>query len=427
MIMEVVTDFVESAIWVYFQTAFHGSSQQGVRKMGSIAAITFGLTANILLADHFVLYSPYTTVIDFALLILYSAYCVKGKWYWKLFTIIVYNLCLFCINFFCLAIFHNAFLIPTEMLIQPGSEWRLAILLTTKLLLILFVFLMLWIRRGFKIEIGNNLTIILIPLFLMVIVSMLESGFQRYYELTNDVTGLILLLATISILMMISLYLLKGSLQEREQRLQNQMLQSQLKVQEQAYTEIYRNVRSVRKIQHDMKHRLVVAEQLIHQGDIENGEAYLKGFLQELDSVETFSVEESIWRTILSIKKQKAEEKNIRCQIDIQEQGLKKIQPVDLCVLLGNLLDNAIEAEVTLEADREIHVILREAYGLIFIRVDNRIGKSIPETGNKAFSSKSNPMLHGFGVPCINTLVDQYEGRIEIQKEKDMYSVRIWI
>lgn len=427
MIFEAAAGLIESAMWVFFQTCFHTSVLSPKKKMISAGIVTAGLTANIWLSDRYTMYSPYTIIIDVGLLFLYSLICLKGNWYWKLFTIIAYNISLFCCNFLCMAVFGICFHTPAEVLVSPGTGWRLGFLVATKLTLAVTIGVMLWLRRGINMKKNWSIVIILLPVLAVAVIFLLMSVFMEYYALTGDVTRMAVLMALLAALLLISFYLLKGSLQEREQRLQNQILQQQIAIQEQTYTQICENVRNVRKIQHDIKHRLVVAEQYLYQGDVKSGEEYLKGYLEELDQTDGISLEDSAWKTMISMKRKKAEERNIQCQITVQEQGLRKFQPVDFCVLLGNILDNAIEAEERICGERMIRLTIREEFGMILIRAENRTEDPKAETERLFHSSKDNAQLHGFGIPCIRGLVKKYGGSMKLDSQNGWFCMELWI
>lgn len=94
-----------------------------------------------------------------------------------------------------------------------------------------------------------------------------------------------------------------------------------------------------------------------------------------------------------------------------------------MCILLGNLLDNAIEAEEKLEGMREINLCIREEK-MIYIKIKNRIGPD--EVGNTTRTTKENEEFHGFGLQSVNEIVDKYNGIIQIEKCSNYFEVEIF-
>ena len=104
------------------------------------------------------------------------------------------------------------------------------------------------------------------------------------------------------------------------------------------------------------------------------------------------------------------------------------ISEIDLCIIIGNLLDNATEACVKLpdEADRLIRIYIDILKEQLYISVTNAVGGSIRKSGNVYLSSKEKEG-HGFGLMRVDKITDKYGGFINRQSEEGVFATEIML
>jgi len=104
------------------------------------------------------------------------------------------------------------------------------------------------------------------------------------------------------------------------------------------------------------------------------------------------------------------------------------ISEIDLCIIIGNLLDNATEACVKLpdEADRFIRIYIDILKEQLYISVTNAVGGSIRKSGNVYLSSKEKEG-HGFGLMRVDKITDKYGGFINRQSEEGVFATEIML
>ncbi|MES8989573.1 ATP-binding protein, partial [Oliverpabstia intestinalis] len=99
----------------------------------------------------------------------------------------------------------------------------------------------------------------------------------------------------------------------------------------------------------------------------------------------------------------------------------------DLCVILGNLLDNAIEAAENSE-NKEIDVRIVYVKNKLKITVKNYYtGKIKKDTGGNFISTKSDTKNHGIGLQSVTRIVDAYGGVMEVRTDHSVFQVDIII
>lgn len=246
------------------------------------------------------------------------------------------------------------------------------------------------------------------------IISFVMKIFSFVYDERKEISSVIILMSLVVVLIFLCFYFLFESTKAWDQKLQNEALKNQISMQNEIYEKQIENIREVGRSQHDIKHKLIIVEQLLGKGDYQEAQKYTHNFLKDLEKVEKIDCKSEVWKTLLFMKQNRAQENGIHCLFDIKEHGLAKINIIDLCILLGNLMDNAIEAQEDAEGEREIYFKLREK-DLIYIRVKNRNYKKINLVTGKLLTTKLNTELHGFGIEIIKEIVNKYGASCIIQ------------
>lgn len=103
-----------------------------------------------------------------------------------------------------------------------------------------------------------------------------------------------------------------------------------------------------------------------------------------------------------------------------------KISEIDLCTVIGNLLDNAMEACLKQEQDSErfVRVYIGILKKQLYISVQNSSGQQIKKSG-KTYISTKNSESHGFGLKRIDRIVAKYDGYINRQNEEGIFATEV--
>ena len=119
---------------------------------------------------------------------------------------------------------------------------------------------------------------------------------------------------------------------------------------------------------------------------------------------------------ILFYKRAMAEEKKIPVVYDIQIPAGLKIDGTDCCVLLGNALDNAIEANEKIEdiTDRYIECLILYQKNSLLCKITNPTKEPVEIKNNKILTTKENKKDHGIGLGNIKMVVEKYNGTLNL-------------
>lgn len=116
---------------------------------------------------------------------------------------------------------------------------------------------------------------------------------------------------------------------------------------------------------------------------------------------------------LISSKMALAEQEQIKTRVNIEYPRNTNIRSVDLTTILGNLLDNALEASKTAPAHlRFLNLTIRRINAMLIIKVENGYGDAPIENGGKLETSKADKSSHGWGLKSVQTAADRYDGTI---------------
>ena len=101
----------------------------------------------------------------------------------------------------------------------------------------------------------------------------------------------------------------------------------------------------------------------------------------------------------------------------------------DLYVLLGNTIDNAIEAVQRLSdpARRAITLQVQGRAGLVLITCDNPFEGSLRMRGGLPMTSKADALRHGFGLRSMRLIAEKYDGVLSVSTDDGVFTVQISI
>lgn len=184
--------------------------------------------------------------------------------------------------------------------------------------------------------------------------------------------------------------------------------------------------------QHDLRHRVAAAEELLSAGTFsENQMQHIRGLLINRQEALTFLTGNMAVDAILKAKY--AVMDNVGITFEFVEYPLEPlpIPEQDFCMLLGNLLDNAIEGVMRLPASapsRQIRLAFSKVWDMLFITCENDadIGK-ICRQGETFLSTKDQPVLHGFGTENMKQIVRKAGGTIEFETAHNQFTVQIML
>lgn len=131
---------------------------------------------------------------------------------------------------------------------------------------------------------------------------------------------------------------------------------------------------------------------------------------------------------ILNSKLSLIKSKNIAVNAKASVPSELRISEIDLCAIIGNLLDNAMEACLRQPEGEErfIRVYIGVLKKQLYICVTNSMGGEVKKSGKTYLSTKDSD-AHGFGLMRIDRLADKYEGYVNRQSEEGAFATEVML
>lgn len=184
-----------------------------------------------------------------------------------------------------------------------------------------------------------------------------------------------------------------------------------------------------RMMYHDFKNHMLVVNQLIQEEKNSEALEYINTYIHLALSINQ-RVESGckIIDIIVNCKIAEALEKLIDFKYEVEYIGEICIEDIDMCALLANLLDNAIEACEKLQSERRwIYLRIKRQNEMLLIKIENSVKENCIEK-NKFFETrKDKRALHGLGMKSINNVIKKYDGHKEYIIQKDKFLIYISI
>nr|WP_297275084.1 sensor histidine kinase [uncultured Agathobaculum sp.] len=180
------------------------------------------------------------------------------------------------------------------------------------------------------------------------------------------------------------------------------------------YQGIRREQEQVRRLRHDMRNHLTVLSGLLAQGNTARAAAYVDSLQAASDapSVLQFGENETA-NIVLSAKLREMEQAGLTADLRVSLPEKLAVADVDLCALIGNALDNAMEA-ARLAEDKRVLVRARADKGMLMLRVVNAYaGMREPNEAGVFNTTKADWRAHGFGLRGMREIAERYGGTLE--------------
>ena len=211
-------------------------------------------------------------------------------------------------------------------------------------------------------------------------------------------------------------------------RYEKRILEYQRKAMEKQVAEVNEIYMTMRGWRHDYHNHLQKLAAHLNEEQIEEAKKYIGELGESLDNIKTkyqtgnVSLDAILKSKLSIVEKEKIA---INCKVEIAEN--LTVSDIDLCILLGNLIDNAVEAcrVIPEEAERFLRIYMCIRKQQLYISVSNATNEVIRKLDAEYISKKRGD--HGHGLKRINIVVDKYGGFIKRANEPGVFATEIML
>jgi sensor histidine kinase regulating citrate/malate metabolism len=209
--------------------------------------------------------------------------------------------------------------------------------------------------------------------------------------------------------------------------------EKQLLLQQHQYENIITGHKQVKKIRHDMLSHLITIDGYLEGNKVDEAKNYIGKLNSELDFERQGILSENIGvDAIINNRKAKANECGIQTSVDVMIPKSFNMDDLDLCVILGNVLTNAIEACQRIDdgSSKYIQFVMKYKRDSILIEVRNSYNeKIIKEKNGRYISSKASRSNNGIGMGLgnIEAVTKKYNGVFELDMKENEFVIKLII
>jgi len=228
-----------------------------------------------------------------------------------------------------------------------------------------------------------------------------------------------------SALCVVGLFLIRrilyNMIDRRIERFQSELIEKQV-------CEIQNMYKQVRGWRHDYRNHIQNMKIQLAQGNYAELDSYLDSLADDLTTVDTVIKTGNVMAdAILNSKLSVAEKLNIRINVKANIPNDIPLSDVELCAVLGNLLDNAAEACAKLpESDRFMRIYIGCLKNQLYMSVQNSAGY-VKKIAGRYLSTKQSDGEHGYGIFRIDRVAKKYGGYVNRQNEEGVFATEIMI
>ncbi len=183
----------------------------------------------------------------------------------------------------------------------------------------------------------------------------------------------------------------------------------------------------MRVLRHDYKNQLQVIKAHLDLGEYEKLNEYICQLNEEITQVDTLIRTGNVMLdAVLNSKISLAKSKNIAVNVKTVLPPQLSIKENDLCVILGNLLDNAIEGcETHTEGERFVRIYIGAVREQLYLSVSNSYSAKIWKEKGRYHSTKSSK--RGLGILSIDNIVKKYHGYVNRQHDELIFATEVML
>ena len=254
--------------------------------------------------------------------------------------------------------------------------------------------------------------------------------FSNFNVLSIDMFQSLFLIVSASMLVILvsTFTLYNHMIQKAEERLYLQLESKTYQLTKEHTAQIIDTYGKITALKHDVKNHFTAILGYLENNDTEKAKEYVAK-LSQSNSGDAIYSKNPVLNALLSAKVQEAEEENIKFTIDIVLPSPLPVSDIDLCILVGNLLDNAFEARPQGEQGHyvDLNIKVVDAYCLISCTNKAYTADSFTVFNNLKSTKTINSEVHGIGTKQIQRIAEETGGYVRYKNENGEFQALVML
>ncbi len=426
LLVEFAISLFDANLAVYFISRFNNASLSPKKNKFVIptALIIFGFSV---LNDLFLSgFNVLGTFIFLALYILYAVFISEGKYIKGIISACIFEVILVLLSSLIYLTISLIIKDYDRLLQGANGIFRYTYLIIHKILLFVVLKIILLIfKENSAVEIKQG-----IITFLFSLATVIGLGSTMYIASVTDSVSTqtqTLILTVVLTFSNVALYFLIYQIQKyQKSKYELKLLQEKIAFEEARHNDASAIWSNIRKVQHDIKQHITVISGFIEDNNMESCKEYLDKLLPNAGNIGNLISSDNKALDYL-INSKLTPLKDTKIVISGSIGDLSDIKEFDLVCLMGNILDNAIEAleKVKTPDEKRIELLFIKQNSNRIIICKNTVDSSVLKSNKELKTTKRSKDAHGFGTKIIAKIVSDYHGMIDYFEDFNMFGVQI--
>ena len=275
------------------------------------------------------------------------------------------------------------------------------------------------IKKGFELSTSYWLSILIISLSsLYIVVALVDSQIH-----TVKASIIISLLFLIIVLLFYLYDALKSS---AEMKIEKSILEQEKRYYDNQFWLMKSSVEKTASLKHDIANHIGAIGSLIRENEISRALNYINQ-LEKYAPFNSKIVESGnlVIDSILNYKLDYVKSIGVNTHLDIKVPSDLELESFDMVVILGNLLDNSVEALKKLKENRTIWVSIKYDRGVLIIQIQNNFDGKISVGAKGLITTKDDKDNHGLGLKNIESTLEKYNGLLEYSYTNNLFKAEV--
>ncbi|MGL5716776.1 MAG: GHKL domain-containing protein [Paraclostridium sp.] len=307
---------------------------------------------------------------------------------------------------------------------------KLELIIISKSLLILLIPLLKVFKLDMSLE-KKDYIYLNVPIVANIISIIVIFGYIFKDKDINYIENIVIL--TVSVVLLFSnlslVSIIGRIIKDNKIRADHEITKEKINMQYKYYLNLQESQEKTKKLYHDMNNHIICIQNIYGKHEIAN--KYIEDINNQIKKCNSiFDTKSIILDVILNEKKSICDENGINFVADINFSECGFIEITDICSIFSNMIDNAIEACLKIKdsnIDKEIKLRGTFVNRFFVIKCKNTKVNSINSKKNKIITDKKDSFLHGIGIDSIKSSVKKYSGNVEINLDKNSFTMIIYI
>lgn len=288
-------------------------------------------------------------------------------------------------------------------------------------LLVKLVALLVRMRRKAELKLRDWLEVFIVPagsVWILLAIYLSGTMEQSFFGFTAVLMVLIINIFTY--------YLYEKAKDTAERRMREELLTQQNAYYIRQDRESREWWEQLKLFRHNMSQYYLLERMYLEKKDYEALESFCRERLKSLEQGSSVSHTGNLYIDgVVNYKADMASKEGIELITDIQVPMDAGLSGEDLCLCLGNLLDNAVEAVRELPEGRRIRLEIKADHHNLYIRICNPYRNRIRTSGGRYLTGKADSRSHGLGLTVVRQIAEKYQGEMIVQDEAGEFEVLV--